>query len=204
MIANAVRLGIETLARTWSVDVVGDDRVRTLRADRVPVLFAVWHDQLLAPLWHRRHEGITLLVSAHRDGRRLAAAARSWGYETVYGSSTRGGAQGLLGLVRALRTGRDGAVTPDGPVGPARVAKEGVFTAARRADAVIVPVAVATEHAWRAPSWDRFQVPRPFARVRIAYGPALHPAPSGASRRDERDRLGLALLHTRREAECTG
>lgn len=203
MVADALRLGIEALARTWSVEVVGEERVRALRAERRPALFAVWHDQLLAPLWHRRHEGITLLVSAHRDGQRLADAARRWGYDTVFGSSTRGGVHGLRALVRALRNGRDGAITPDGPVGPARIAKDGVLVAARRADAVIVPVATAAAPAWHASSWDRFQVPGPFARVRIVYGPPLGPGAGARPRANDRALLEAALLSARSEAVCT-
>jgi lysophospholipid acyltransferase (LPLAT)-like uncharacterized protein len=203
MIAHACRVAVETLARTWSVEVVGEERVRALRANGTPILFAVWHDQLLAPLWHRRNEGITLLVSAHRDGRRLGAAARRWGYETVHGSSTRLGTQGLRGLVRALLNGHDGAVTPDGPVGPARIAKLGALMAARRAGAAIVPVASTAEHAWHAPSWDRFEVPVAFARVRIVYGRPLRTAPAPGSRSADRGRLQAALRAVNEEVACT-
>jgi lysophospholipid acyltransferase (LPLAT)-like uncharacterized protein len=203
MFTGVCRLAVEALARTWSVEVVGEDQVRALRADRTPILFAVWHDQLLAPLWHRRNEGITLLVSAHRDGRRLGTAARRWGYDAVYGSSTRLGAQALRGLVRALLHGRDGAVTPDGPVGPARIAKLGILMAARRAGAAIVPVASTADRAWHAPSWDRFEVPRAFARVRIVYGEPLRTMSLPGSRSPDRGSLEAALRAANEEAVCT-
>lgn len=161
------------VARSWQIEVVGEDHVTAVRRSGVPVLFAVWHDQLLAPLWHRRREEITLLVSAHRDGARLAHAAQRWGYRTVFGSTTRRGADGLRRLVRALKAGHDGAITPDGPRGPARIAKDGIIAAARHAGAVVVPVAASASRGWRTRSWDRFLIPQPFARVRVVYGRPL-------------------------------
>ena len=203
MIAALARMGGEILARTWQLDVVGEEHVRALRRAGTPVLFAVWHAQLLAPLWHRRDEGITLLVSSHRDGRQLATAAQQWGYAAAFGSSTRGGAEGLLRLVRMLRAGRDGAVTPDGPQGPARIAKPGVLWAARRAAGAIIPVGVRCTAAWRARSWDGFQIPRPFAQVRIAYGPPVCPPSDGEPHNEATGRLEAALRAAEEEARCT-
>jgi lysophospholipid acyltransferase (LPLAT)-like uncharacterized protein len=161
---------VSLVARSWRVEVVGEDHVTAVRQRGVPVLFAVWHGQLLVPLWHRRREAITLLVSAHRDGARLAHAAQRWGYRTVVGSTTRRGADGLRRLVRALEDGHDGAITPDGPRGPARIAKDGIIAAARHAGAVVVPVAASASKGWRTRSWDGFLIPQPFARVRVVYG----------------------------------
>ena len=35
----------------------------------------------------------------------------------------------------------------------------------------IIPVAVGASTGWRLSSWDGFLVPKPFARVRLRYGP---------------------------------
>ncbi len=194
---------VQALAGTWKVDAVGEEHVEAARAAGSAVLFAVWHGQLLMPLWHRRRQPITLLVSAHGDGRRLARAARRWGYEVVYGSSTRGGSNGLRRLIRVLRAGGDGAVTPDGPQGPAQVAKAGVLAAARSAGASIIPVAAAASSAWRARSWDGFLVPRPFATVKVVYG-----APLVVSATCEADAVRLtlerAIADAEVEARCIG
>jgi lysophospholipid acyltransferase (LPLAT)-like uncharacterized protein len=65
------------------------------------------------------------------------------------------------------------------------VVKPGIVAAAQHTGAAIIPVGTAASHAWRARSWDAFLVPRPFARVRVVYGPPLQAAPG----RSERDRL---------------
>ncbi len=189
------------LACTWRLDVIGNQNVLAMRRAGRPLLFAVWHAHLLPPLWHRRQEDITLLVSGHRDGERLASAARRWGYRVTHGSTTRGGAGGLRRLVRTLRTGSDAAVTPDGPQGPARVAKPGAIAAARHSGAAIVPVGVIASRSWCASSWDRFLVPKPFARVRVVYGPPVG-VPRGTALEEGQRRLEVALQQAEDEATC--
>jgi len=110
------------------------------------------------------------VVSEARDGQYLADFATSLGYRALYGSSTRGGARALLAAVRELRAGRSVAFTPDGPRGPRRELKPGVIAAAQRGNAIVIPVHAESDLAWRLHSWDRFMIPRPFARVRVTYG----------------------------------
>ncbi len=167
------RAAVELLVRSWRLEVVGDQHVQRLRQAGVPIVFTVWHAHLLAPLWHRRQEGITLLVSQHADGGYLAQAARDWGYRVVRGSSTRGGVGGLLAVIRSLAKGGDVAVTPDGPRGPARTVKPGALAAAARVGAAVVPVGAGASSWWQLRSWDGFAIPRPFARVRVVYGAPL-------------------------------
>ncbi|MFQ5704413.1 MAG: lysophospholipid acyltransferase family protein [Gemmatimonadales bacterium] len=193
---------LRLLARTWHLEIIGDDTVERLRRSGIPLVFAVWHGHMLAPLWHRRGEGITLLVSRHRDGGYLAQAAEGWGFSVVRGSSTRGGVGGLLGLVKVLSAGGEVALTPDGPRGPARVAKGGALVAARSSRAAVVPVGAGASAWWRFRSWDRFGVPQPFARVRVVYGePITQPSgihsPDGAT-----SELQGSLNRVQRIAEC--
>ncbi|MFL5490184.1 MAG: hypothetical protein ACJ8AV_02140, partial [Gemmatimonadales bacterium] len=68
------------------------------------------------------------------------------------------------------RAGRSVAFTPDGPRGPRRELKPGVIAAAQRGNAIVIPVHAESDRVWRLHSWDRFMIPRPFARVRVTYG----------------------------------
>lgn len=199
---RALRWIAGLLARTWRLDVQGQEHLDAARDAGVPVVYAVWHDLALAPLWHRRGHGITLLVSGHRDGRRLAHAARRWGYRIASGSSTRGGTRGLRRAVRALREGGDAAFTPDGPRGPARQVKTGAVAAAQLGGALIVPVAASAAPAWRARSWDAFLLPRPFARVRIVYGRPFAVPAGREERLRGRERLESELRRVEEEALC--
>lgn len=169
-----VRIGafvLRTLARTWRIRVIGGDDVRAERQAGHPVVFVLWHGQMLPLLYHHRDEGVRVLISEHRDGELVARTAIALGFGTVRGSSTRGAGRALLGLVREVEAGRDIAVTPDGPRGPAKSFASGALIVAQRTGARIVPVTAVARSAWHLRSWDRFMIPKPFARVIISYGP---------------------------------
>jgi len=100
----------------------------------------------------------------------VARAATSLGFGLIRGSTTRGAERALIEMGRELKAGHEVAITPDGPRGPARKFAPGALVAAQRADSFIVPTVAIADRAWYLRSWDRFMIPKPFARVTIAYG----------------------------------
>lgn len=161
---------IRALASTWRYRVRDAGHLAKLRAGTTPFIFSIWHGQLLPLIWYHRNQGVSILVSEHKDGELIARFAEAIGYGTVRGSSSRGAAGALLGLVRALGEGKEIGITPDGPRGPACSYAPGAAVAASKAGALILPMAAHADRAWRLNSWDRFMIPHPFARVTIAYG----------------------------------
>jgi len=173
-----VKLGLAAglmrlLAATWRYRVHGWEHVTAARATGRPVVYVLWHSRILPLLYHRRDEGVALLISRHRDGGYLAALSQHWGYRVVRGSSRRGGDVGLLGLVRALQRGAQVALTPDGPRGPAERMKPGALAAAQHANALVIAAGARAASAWWIQSWDRFCIPKPFAAVDVAYSAPL-------------------------------
>jgi lysophospholipid acyltransferase (LPLAT)-like uncharacterized protein len=160
---------LQMLARTWRIRVVNGGHLLDLRRGGRPFIFALWHGHLLPLLWHHRGQGVLVLISEHRDGEMVARAAESLGYGLIRGSTTRGADRALISLVRELKSGHEVAITPDGPRGPAETFAPGALVAAQRSDSFILPVAASADRAWRLRSWDRFVIPKPFARVTIAY-----------------------------------
>lgn len=160
---------VRMLAATWRLDVHNGEVVDELRRQGAPIVFCLWHGTMLPLLWHHRHQGICILISSHSDGELIAQIAARLGCRAVRGSTSRGGGRALLGLVRELSRGREVAVTPDGPRGPAERFAPGALLAAQRTGSAVVAMGVAADRAWRLRSWDRFLVPKPRARVRIAY-----------------------------------
>jgi lysophospholipid acyltransferase (LPLAT)-like uncharacterized protein len=158
------------LARTWRFRVLNGAPVRDLRATRRPFIFSLWHENLLPLLWFHKGERVSILISEHRDGELIARTANWLGYGLIRGSTTRGAERALLSLVRELEAGREVAITPDGPRGPARRFAPGALIAAQRSGAPILPVAASADRAWRLRSWDRFVIPKPFALITVAYG----------------------------------
>lgn len=172
---------VRAIHRTCRVTTEGDEHWRALREAGRPWVFCLWHGTMLSPIWRHRREGIIALVSEHRDGEYITRILEHLGYGAARGSSTRGGAKGLRGLLRAARSGRVLAVTPDGPQGPRESMKPGALLAAQRGGLPIICIGVGMSAAWRASSWDRFSVPRPFSRVHLTYSPSIEIPPEAAT-----------------------
>jgi lysophospholipid acyltransferase (LPLAT)-like uncharacterized protein len=192
-------LGARLLVATWRVHPAG-----SLAGSAEPRIFAFWHSDLIACGAALRRElvragyPVSALVSRSGDGELLARATASFGFGAVRGSSSRGALAGIRGLYRALQAGENVVVTPDGPRGPARVAKPGVGQLARIAGVPIVPMAAKVGGAWRARSWDRTVVPAPFSRVEVTCGPELWiDAETGLE--EAAERLSRALEELRRQ-----
>ena len=165
---------LRLLYATFRVRWVDEGDMVGHRARGERFILAAWHDGLiLLPLvmlhvptpWRPR-----VLISWHRDAEIGAQAARRFGVHFVRGSSTRGGIGAVRALIASHRAGEDVVVVPDGPRGPRHEAKVGVVQLANATGARIVPIALAAAPCRRLGSWDRMQVPLPFARVAIRLG----------------------------------
>jgi lysophospholipid acyltransferase (LPLAT)-like uncharacterized protein len=161
---------LRAMARTWRVREIGREgwNDRRARKDGGTVV-AIWHGQMLPLTAHHRDEGVSVLISEHRDGEIIARVTRAFGFGTVRGSTSRGGSRALLELVSVLRRGGEIALTPDGPRGPRHTFAPGALVAANRAGVPVVCVVAHVDRAWQLGSWDRFEIPKPFARITVAY-----------------------------------
>jgi lysophospholipid acyltransferase (LPLAT)-like uncharacterized protein len=168
----AARVGtfvFRALARTWRLRVINAEPHRAIRAQGQPVIYTFWHGTMLPLLWQHRKERVAILISEHGDGEIIARIAHSLGYHSVRGSTSRGGERAILRTARELEGGRDVAFTPDGPRGPRESFAPGALIVSQRTGAPVVLITVDAPRAWRLASWDRFLIPKPFARVTIAY-----------------------------------
>jgi len=131
----------------------------------------MWHARILMlPYAFRGWRGY-MLVSEHRDGSFISDAINLLGVPTLRGSKTRGGARAMLQMVRKVRDENCSlGITPDGPKGPVEVVKEGTAQLAMKTGLPVQPVCYATRRHWRAKSWDRFYIPKPFTRGVFVYG----------------------------------
>jgi lysophospholipid acyltransferase (LPLAT)-like uncharacterized protein len=173
----AARPIARAVASTWRFDHVNRAAWDALETSGHGFACMLWHEALLPLLWHHRSAKAVIVVSQARDGQYLSDFAVSIGYRLVRGSSTRGALGALLSAARELEGGAIVAMTPDGPRGPRRQMKPGILAAAQRAGVPVLPVHGEADRAWRLSSWDRFAVPKPFARVRVAYGMPLEIGP---------------------------
>ncbi len=137
-----------------------------------PRLWAHWHgDELLLVALHAQ-TGMGVMASRSRDGELMGKILRWMGYRVVRGSSTRGGAGGLKGLIDAVqKEGIDASLAVDGPRGPLYKVKPGILALAQQTGSVVIPGAAASSRRFvfkRA--WNQCYLPFPFSRCVITYG----------------------------------
>jgi lysophospholipid acyltransferase (LPLAT)-like uncharacterized protein len=164
-----------------------------------PAIFCFWHNRLASCIkiyeGHRKPNtsgrGMAALISASRDGAFLAGILERFGVQPVRGSSSRRGPQALLELTTWAERGYDLTITPDGPRGPCYQIQEGVTSLAQVTGLPIVPVAFNVGWKLRVKSWDRFQIPLPFACCEVIVGRVLRVP--GAATDAERESLRQQL-----------
>jgi lysophospholipid acyltransferase (LPLAT)-like uncharacterized protein len=100
-------------------------------------------------------------------------------------------------MARLMRAGCTTAFTIDGPKGPRYVAKMGAVLLAKKSGHPIVPVTMALKRYWTTPSWDFFQIPKPFTRARVYVAPPIYVPPDADEKTlaAKRDELQHALDH---------
>jgi lysophospholipid acyltransferase (LPLAT)-like uncharacterized protein len=146
-----------------------------------PVIFCTWHNRLpFSLLMYEQHvqhfevpHRLAAIVSASKDGGVVARVLEHFGAQPVRGSSSRRGAQALLELTTWIERGYDVAITPDGPRGPRYVVQNGPIALAQVTGLAIIPAAYNLRWKIRMKSWDRFQIPLPFARIAARFGEPL-------------------------------
>jgi lysophospholipid acyltransferase (LPLAT)-like uncharacterized protein len=172
LIGNALRL----LAATLRYRLIGEKQAAIIPPE--PLIFALWHNRLCLCMKLYRSYGrpdryvdrLAALISASKDGALLAALLEYYRVQPVRGSSSRRGGQALLELTSWAERGYDLAVTPDGPRGPCYVMQPGVISLAQLTGLPILPCSFRLNWKIRLKSWDRIQIPLPFARCDVFVG----------------------------------
>ncbi|MEY4760491.1 MAG: hypothetical protein RLZZ200_347 [Pseudomonadota bacterium] len=199
-------LGLGVLRFWWAtcriVKVTGEAHFDAALAQAPSMLPCYWHQhELFCGRWllGQRAKGLKLgfLISPSVDGEVPAMIARRLGAEVIRGSSTHTGARALRDYYNLLVKERvSPVITPDGPKGPRFRFKPGGILLAQISGRPLLPMAYAASKAWLV-SWDKFVIPRPFARIAVAVG-----APRSVPRSfPANDPEAMAALQAELEAE---
>jgi len=176
----AAPLAIGIVRLWWAmlprVRVVGREHLEEAIAAHGAIIPVYWHGQQLVPvrvLLEAAARGLKLgfLISPSVDGELPALLVRRVGGHVIRGSSSNTGARALRDYYEAIsKLGVSPAITPDGPHGPRRQFKPGAILISQLSGKPIVPMAYAASRAWLFPTWDRFALPWPFARIVLQVG----------------------------------
>lgn len=136
-----------------------------------PIIYALWHNSVLGFMQATMRQSLrrerVVLTSASKDGAGMEALAKVFGYGAVRGSTSRRARAAMMGLLRALKQGKDVGITPDGPRGPRYVLQPGLMKLAQATGAPIMPLSMKCGWCWRLKTWDHFRIPLPFGRIEI-------------------------------------
>lgn len=187
----------------------GADRVEAILSRDTPVAPCYWHQHSLLCAtgvrgWIRRGFRACFLISGSVDGDVPERVARAWGAEVIRGSANKSGALALRDMQQMMKRGYSIVNAADGPRGPQHEFKPGVIMMARIGGTPIVPLAAAADRAWYLRRWDRFMIPKPFARVTMGVGEPIEigrdvPLDALESRREAVQEAVMSLM---RECEA--
>ncbi len=139
-----------------------------------PVIYAGWHGVLPFILYFGRKVKMATMVSQSEDGSLIVPVFERFGFEVVRGSSGKGGAIALRQIYRFLKKGYNVGFAVDGSRGPARRVQGGTLFLAAHTGSPIIPINVVYSHSIKFNSWDKMEIPIPFSRVLILYGPPIY------------------------------
>lgn len=157
---------IRVIGATMKFEVIGQEN----HTENAPLVYCFWHNRIPTATYFWRRRGIVVMSSQSFDSEYIARFIQRFGYGTAKGSSTRGARAGLIQMIRAVRSGKSAAFTVDGPRGPVYIAKPGALLLAAKANAAILPFSISLDRCWRLKSWDRIEIPKPFAQAVVVIG----------------------------------
>ena len=162
------------LCKTLRVKIINEKIIDELDKCNKHFIVSFWHGTMLYPWYLNRNKKMMGLTSYSKDGELLARALKRWDYVVVRGSSSKGGNVALGIIVDFAKHEGSVAMTPDGPRGPVHKFKAGAVVAAKRSSVPLVLLGVAYQKKQFLRSWDRFQIPLPFSRVRLIYSDPIY------------------------------
>lgn len=153
----------------------GADNVNDAKQQHGGFIYSLWHQDLISCTLGQQAGSVTVLASRSPTADPLVKYCEFLGYEFVRGSSRKGGRDkggqaAKEAIIAELKSGKSGAITPDGPTGPAKIAKPGIVDIASATGLPIIPLCVKASRYWQFNSWDNTQLPKPFSRLDVYYG----------------------------------
>ena len=142
--------------------------------NKKPIMLSCWHENLVffTCFFKSWETPVHVISSSHPDSNVLANILKSWGFKLIKGSSTRGWLSVLKNLLLVFKKkGSITAITHDGPKGPPKKSKPGALRAAIKNNVCIIGMRGEASKYWRAKSWDKTFLPKPFSTIEIYFYP---------------------------------
>ncbi len=133
-------------------------------------IVALWHQNMFPMLTWCINTRFTTIISKSKDGDFMAYTAETFGHVPARGSSSRGGKEALLEVIKEMKKGLPATMAIDGPRGPIYKVKPGTIEMARQTESAIIPWTCSSSSYWQFNSWDKMKLPKPFSKIVIIFG----------------------------------
>lgn len=173
--ALAIRIYVWLIFKTCKIEKNFDSEALDILKNKKQYIIAFWHSRILPfPKFLSTYSNISAVISSHNDAEYLAHILKDYGFELIRGSSRKQSLFAMFGIIKAIKSGKSIAITPDGPKGPRFKIKGNIINLCNKFNIPIIPATYSAYPAIVFNSWDRFILPLPFiSKVKIEIGKAL-------------------------------
>jgi lysophospholipid acyltransferase (LPLAT)-like uncharacterized protein len=160
---------INVLLNSVRIKIQNREAVEKLISEKKNFVVAFWHGSMMLGWYLHRDMNCAALVSMSKDGDVLAHILSGWKFKVVRGSSHIGGKEALFSMMNLIKQNFSLTITPDGPTGPIHKMKAGAVITTKKTGVPLFLVGIGIKNKFVLKSWDKFEVPKPFAKISIIY-----------------------------------
>lgn len=198
---------MKLLCLTYRIVHIDGDRREILEKHGGRAVFCTWHQRMFYHFHFFGSLHVTMMISASKDGEWASKIAHWLGFKCVRGSSRKknvdkGGKTAMEQLIEMVKQGESAGMLVDGPTGPERKVKIGAILIAQQTGAPLLSEMWGCKSAWRARSWDRYLIPKPFTKIYVIHSEPIY-VPKDANREElEEIRLRLEKVMNEDVKKC--
>jgi lysophospholipid acyltransferase (LPLAT)-like uncharacterized protein len=136
-----------------------------------PIILVLWHSRLMfgPSAWPRPLADLYTLRESSPAGRLSSETQSRLGMKPVMMTQIASNFAASRQILRLIRGGNSLGMTADGPLGPARKAKQAPLEWARATGRPVYLFAWSARRSFRLKTWDRMMIPLPFTRGVYGY-----------------------------------
>ncbi len=134
-------------------------------------IYAFWHEAYFVVGFANPFEKVAVLTTKGVMGDIVSKAIKIFNPKIIRASFDGGAKQSAYAVFQMIKSFQEGyalVIVPDGPKGPRRKSKSGIFFIAEKTGAKIIPVGIAANRKITLHfRWDKYFIPLPFSKVVI-------------------------------------
>jgi len=165
----------DLLYKTCKIQLINFSQFTPFENHEKSGILSFWHKDIFTVFTFFGSVSKTIaMVSPSRDGEYIARILKIKGITPSRGSTGKGALISMREMIRYVKKGSNAAIVADGSRGPALKAQPGAVYLAAQTGSPVIPCNVIIDKKIRFNSWDRMEIPLPFSKIRIVFGPLIH------------------------------